>query len=452
MPPTLLGFTQPGPGIFHPLSPAPYNKSFSPSFICGFECASIGTDWGVTNAVFDSVVDGFAGLRCARINVSGTSISSIATAAPDITPVVRFRFRLSALPTSTMVFAYLGTNIGAAPTLYIDNTGLIKYSWGGASGNSSAGAIVPGTWYTVQFWANGPGLTSGWTLDGTPMATPGLASVADTFTALNIGKLDSGVNQGTFSIYVDNVVTSNVLADFPISDGSVYLNGTREVWYNGEFAPSVVATAAPVFPFSSDVVAVEDIPLTSAPVFPFSTDIAATHAAGGGGVTFTSDPVFPFVLSSAATEDIPLTSAPVFPFSISVAAAEGYAFTSAPVFVMASAAAVVEDIPFTSAPVFPFSVTSALVEGLAFTAAPVFVMASAAAATEDIPLTATPVFPFSTAIAVTAGSLAVTFTSDPVFSFTVSSVGASDVPFGGDPFSTDPRQRFPWMYRGLGRR
>lgn len=198
-------------------------------FACGFECATISTHWTPTNAVFDTTVSGRNGARAARLDFAGTPTTYLQTgvgSGPPSSLVVRLRFRMSALPTSIVQFMYLGTTVGAAPTFFLNQLGVLSYNFGNGTGDSATGAIVADRWYTLQFWADGVAKTAGWMLDGVTQPSPANATQQDTFTALNIGKSD-GIDHGTYSMYVDDAVISQTLGDYPIADGYVAISGTE---------------------------------------------------------------------------------------------------------------------------------------------------------------------------------------------------------------------------------
>lgn len=228
---------------------------------CGFECASISTDWNPINGpVFDSTVEGRNGTNAARIDLSGAVARYIAIstgtggggAPPYPAPVAttRFRVRFSALPSSNYAWFYLSTTVGNPPFGYLDNTGRMQLEVGAGGGETAPDVIAPNTWYTIEFTADAVAGTMSWSLDGVPQAaiTP-TGSPAVAFTSLYIGN-PLGTDVGTLSIWVDDYVMSQLQSDYPIGSGHVAKNGAVEEWVPGPNAPRLQAGGVAIAPSS----------------------------------------------------------------------------------------------------------------------------------------------------------------------------------------------------------
>jgi hypothetical protein len=217
-------------------------KPITSAFVCGFECATISTDWSVYgNAVFDSTVVGRTGTNAARMDVNATT-SALLVSGGDTGPiqVARLRFRVSALPTGAVsIFKFNGAaNYDAAIILWDD--GSLEYVAGAGTATSyPSPLIVPDQWYTLQFWVDATAHASGWMIDRVAMPTPGAASVDETFNSFYAGS--PATNRGPFSLYVDDVVVSNTLSDYPIPDG--YVNAS-DAWVSYLTLDAIIVAGA----------------------------------------------------------------------------------------------------------------------------------------------------------------------------------------------------------------
>jgi hypothetical protein len=195
------------------------------AFTCGFECATIGTDWslyGSGTAARDTSIAGRSGLAAARIDVANSTATNYIVAwdaggNADVA-VAQLRFRLSALPTNdTSIICFNGRTYYNA-NITVASDGETWFSIGGT--NSFGPTIVANQWYVFCFAVDGLNKVGHWSVDGVAYPDPGSPANPEQFNSLRIGKWNA-VATGAFSVYVDDVVLSHTAADFPISQGTV---------------------------------------------------------------------------------------------------------------------------------------------------------------------------------------------------------------------------------------
>lgn len=131
--------------------------------------------------------------------------------------VVRFKVMWTTLPSTATLIAWFdgGTSL---PGIRYNGGNLELYQK--ATGSNAVGpAVVAGRWYTVEMkWdtSANPWLGS-WQVDGVPYGNVSAASAAATRTGLLFGN-DLSATQ---TMYVDDIVCSQTLADYPFGDGVV---------------------------------------------------------------------------------------------------------------------------------------------------------------------------------------------------------------------------------------
>ena len=206
----------------------------TPVFVCGAECGVTGggttfamagtsanghwqtmdTGWTVDSSFFAPG----GSTRSYKIATTTTAKQLARTfAAASNFAVARFKIMWTTLPSTATLVAWFdgGTSICG---LRYNGGNLEMYQK--STGTTQIGpAVVTGRWYTVEMkWdtSANPWLGS-WQVDGVPYGNVSAAAVAATRTGFIVGN-DLSATQ---TMYVDDMIVSQTLADYPIGDGVV---------------------------------------------------------------------------------------------------------------------------------------------------------------------------------------------------------------------------------------
>lgn len=204
----------------------------TPVFCCGFECGQAGGAAGTVLHLVSSggtitnqtaIVNAGGSIRAARYNVS----SSSAYHQHDLTAtrffVSRFYVYFTTLPSGN---TYLNeafpssTEIGA----FFNQSDSKIYAARGAPGSATKGAtgvaVTTGVWYRIDLFVNTN--ANPWTCDvkvnGTACGQASNAVAAADMTATYLGMVNTNTSG---DLYIDDLVYSATLADYPIGAGKV---------------------------------------------------------------------------------------------------------------------------------------------------------------------------------------------------------------------------------------
>jgi hypothetical protein len=233
--------------------------AITPVFICGAECAidAVGTAGGTGGVNHWNTLTGTVTVDTGTFRAPGIRSYKVTSAAgaanywqKTITGsptrmVLRFYVNFSALPSADCSIASCRASAGSWPFVFFKQSDSKIYASIAAS-TPTLGAtgvtVTTGTWYRIDFLGdvNGATRTCDVKVDGTACGQASSAIAASFFTAFQIGaNVDTTTANHTH--FIDDIVCSTTLADFPIGAGVVdglYPNadGTHNFSANTDFA------------------------------------------------------------------------------------------------------------------------------------------------------------------------------------------------------------------------
>lgn len=222
----------------------------TPVFCCGFECGQLGNSngqhfFGSLGTPTISTTTVRTGNRSLRINPTASAMTARSAALTTSSFwVVRFYVRFTTLPGTNFRIMLMQTANNGVVFNPSDSTLRMYHS--SASTQSSDGVVITtGVWYRVDYSYDGSGGTSvqNMKVDGVSL-TQFSGGASGSTTQINFG--DSAVSHTT-DMFIDDVIISHTLADFPLGAGYVdhfipTADGAHNIAGTADFRRTLTAT------------------------------------------------------------------------------------------------------------------------------------------------------------------------------------------------------------------
>lgn len=209
----------------------------TPVFCCGFECGVSGAHWSSTGTVSFDTTTKRTGARSLRLNPSASTARVVQTISG--VNVIRFYVYFASLPTSSAQLCFLTTSGGV--TFKSSDSKI----YAGATVLGTTGvSVTTGQWYRIDCKVD---VSSGDTVSDVQVdgVACGQATSVGT-TPFNSITLGDDFNY-TADIYMDDVLASSTLSDYPLGAG--YVNhfiptsdGTHNIAGTGDFQRTTTGT------------------------------------------------------------------------------------------------------------------------------------------------------------------------------------------------------------------
>lgn len=233
----------------------------TPVFCCGFECgvsSTAGSHWDNSTEATFSTSTVRSGARSLRMNLTASSATmgsnyGVPVAFGGTAGVLRGYIRFTTLPDTNFPLLLLTTGSTHQVGLVYQSSDGKLYAGRDNNGTLTVGASgftpVTGQWYQVDIRVNvaaNPWLVDV-QIDGTALGQASIALAASTISIIRCGRNYSGVHTTTVDCFIDDILMSSTLADYPLGPGYVNhfvptADGAHNIAGTADFRRTLTAT------------------------------------------------------------------------------------------------------------------------------------------------------------------------------------------------------------------
>lgn len=251
----------------------------TPVFCCGFECgvsSVFGSHWENSGGATFSTSTVRSGDRSLRLNLAASSASmgssyGVPVAFGGTAGVLRGYVRFTTLPDTPFPLLTLTTASGAQVGLVYQSSDGKLYAGRDNTGTLTVGASgftpVTDQWYLVDIRVNV--VANPWLvdvqIDGIALGQASIALAASTISIIRCGRVYSGAHTTTVDCFIDDILMSSTLADYPLGPGFINhfvptADGTHNIAGTADFRRTLTATD--ILNSTTDAhLLVDDVPL-----------------------------------------------------------------------------------------------------------------------------------------------------------------------------------------------